>query len=287
MSTLDASIETTCRQAIESADLPGLFPSGTHVYVTDIGEATEVQIAAATRLRRLGYEPIPHVAARRVTTRAALDDRLRRLTGEAGVRDVLVIGGGLEKPAGDFAGAMDVLATGLIDRHGIERVGIAGHPEGSPDFSKAVAQQILLDKQAWGERTGAEMRIVTQFGFSPDRFVAWAEGLRAHGIDLPVHLGVAGPAKITTLLKYAVMCGVGESISFLKRNALSVAALAGSQSPEPIVGPIEAHVASTPGSAIAQLHVFPFGGLKGAAGWLVERGSWTIDGGRQAVAASR
>lgn len=277
MSRLPASIETTPKQATESPDLPGLFPRGTPVYVTDIGDAIDLQVAAAARLRALGYEPVPHVAARRLTTRGALDERLRRLAGEADVRDVLVIGGGLEKQAGEFAGAMDVLETGLLDRHGIARIGVAGHPEGSPDFSEAVAQSILVAKQAFAERTGAQMRVVTQFGFNPEKFVAWAEGLRQHGVGLPVHLGVAGPAKITTLLKYAVMCGVGESISFLKRNALSVAALAGSQSPEPIVGPIEKHVASTPASAVAQLHVFPFGGLKASANWLIERGSWRID----------
>ena len=276
MTKLNASIETSSKQAIESADLPGLFPRGTHVYVTDIGDTTESHVAATKRLRELGYEPVPHIAARRATTKADLDERLRRMSAEAGIRNVLVIGGGLEKPVGEFAGAMDVLSTGLLDKHGIREIGVAGHPEGSPDFSEAVAQQILVDKRAFAERTGAEMRIVTQFGFNPEKFIAWAEGLRAHGVDMPVHLGVSGPAKITTLLKYAVMCGVGESINFLKRNALSVAALAGSQSPEPIVEPIERHVASTPGSAIAQLHVFPFGGLKGSAAWLIERGSWKM-----------
>lgn len=274
MSSLYASIETTAKQATESADLPGLFPAGTAVYITDIGDTIDVLVAAAKRVRSLGYEPVSHIAARRATTRAALEERIRRLTSEAGVKDVLVIGGGLDKPAGEFAGTMDVLNTGLLEKYGIRRVAVAGHPEGSPDFSDAVAVSALLEKQAWATRAGVEMRVVTQFGFSPEKFVAWADGLKAQGIDLPVHLGVSGPAKITTLLKYAVMCGVGESISFLKRNALSVAALAGSQSPEPIVGPIEKHVASTPASAVAQLHVFPFGGLKGSANWLIERGSW-------------
>ncbi len=285
MNKLAASIETSSKQAAESADLPGLFPAGTHVYVTDIGDTVESHTAATKRLRELGYEPVPHIAARRASNKADLDERLRRMVGEAGVRNVLVIGGGLEKPAGEFTGTMDVLNTGLLDKHGIKKIGVAGHPEGSPDFSEAVAQKILIEKKAYAERTGAEMRIVTQFGFNPEKFVAWAEGLRSHGIDMPVHLGVSGPAKITTLLKYAVMCGVGESINFLKRNALSVAALAGSQSPEPIVEPIERHVANTPNSAIAQLHVFPFGGLKGSAGWLIERGSWNMNPKHTAAAA--
>lgn len=275
MTRIAASIEVAPTQALESADLPGLFPQGTRVYITDIGnDATDTLVAAARRIHDLGYKPVPHFASRRLTTRVALEERVRRTTGEAGVKDVLVIGGGLEKPAGEFTSTMDVLNTGFFEAHGITGMGIAGHPEGSPDFSEAIAIDALRQKQEFGERTGINMRIVTQFGFDAKKFVTWADGLKAQGIDMPVHLGVAGPAKITTLIKFAAMCGVGNSISFLKKNALSLTALATSHSPEGMVGPIENHVAATPGSAIAQIHVFPFGGIKKSAEWLVERGSW-------------
>ncbi|WP_419694512.1 methylenetetrahydrofolate reductase [Mesorhizobium muleiense] len=167
---------------------------------------------------------------------------------------------------------MDVLETGRLDKHGITHIGIAGHPEGSRDFSERAALEALRLKQAWGERTGAKFRIVTQFGFDPERFIAWADGLGAHGIDLPVHLGVTGPAKITTLLKYAALCGVGNSLNFLKKRSASLAALATSHSPESFVGPVENHVQAHPGSAIERLHVFPFGGIKNTAKWLEERG---------------
>ena len=275
MTKITASIEIAPTQALESADLPGLFPKGCRVYITDIGnDSTDTLVAAAKRVRELGYRPVPHFASRRLTTRAALEERVRRTAGEAGVTDVLVIGGGLDRPAGDFASTMEVLETGFFEANGITDIGIAGHPEGSPDFSEADAIDALRQKQAFGERTGIKMRIVTQFGFDAAKFIAWAEGLKAQGIDMPVHLGVAGPAKITTLLKFAAMCGVGNSISFLKKNALSLTALATSHSPEGMVGPIESHVAATPGSAIAQIHVFPFGGIRKSAEWLVERGSW-------------
>ena len=92
-----------------------------------------------------------------------------------------------------------------------------------------------------------------------------------------MHLGVAGPAKITTLIKYAAMCGVGNSISFLKKNALSLTALATSHSPEGVVGPIEQHVLANPASVIKQIHIFPFGGLKKSSEWLVDRGSWNLN----------
>ncbi|GLQ37489.1 methylenetetrahydrofolate reductase [Rhizobium albus] len=271
-----ASIEVAPKQAIESDDLPGLFPQGTRVYITDIGTATGEMVAAATRIRGLGYEPVPHFACRRLTTRAALTDRVERLAGDAGVRDALIIGGGLERQAGEFSSTMEVLETGLFDRFGFTDLGVAGHPEGSPEFNEEVALHALRLKKSFAERTGARMRIVTQFGFDAERFIDWSEGLRTEGIDLPVHLGVAGPAKITTLIKYAALCGIGNSVTFLKKNALALTALATSHSPETVVGPIERHVAATPHSAIKQIHVFPFGGLKKSAEWLEQRGSWDI-----------
>jgi methylenetetrahydrofolate reductase (NADPH) len=276
MTRIAASIEVAPTQALESTDLPGLFPKGTRVYITDIGnDDTATLVTAAKRVHDLGYSPVPHFASRRLTTRAALEDRVRRTAGEAGVTDVLVIGGGLDEPAGEFGSTMDVLNTGFFEANGIAHIGIAGHPEGSPDFSNEVAIDALRQKQEFGKRTGIDMRIVTQFGFDAAKFIAWADRLKTQGIDMPVHLGVAGPAKITTLIKFAAMCGVGNSISFLKKNALSLTALATSHSPEGMVGPIESHVASTPATAIAQIHVFPFGGLKKSTEWLVERGSWS------------
>lgn len=272
---IPASIEVTAKQVIESGDLADLFPGGARVYVPDLGTSdAETPVRACRRLRDLGYEPVPHIAARRLTSRIALENRIAALTQEAGVSDVLIIGGGLSQPAGSFASSLDVLETGLLDRYGITKIGIAGHPEGSPDFPDAVAIEVLRLKQDFGERTGAEARIVTQFGFNPHRAIGWAETLGRLGIHLPVHLGIAGPARLTTLLKYAAICGVGNSINFLKKQARSLTALASHQSPETVLGPIEDHWRSNPDSAIRQIHVFAFGGIRNAAEWLETRGSW-------------
>lgn len=273
-----ASIEMTPKQAIDSAELPGLFPAGTRVYIADLGGTDrQTQLTAARRLRQLGYEPVPHLAARRLTTEAALHDRIAALAEEAGVSDMLIIAGGVATPAGAFSSSLAVLETGLLDLYSIKDVGVAGHPEGSPDVPENVAIEVLRLKQAFGERTGARVRIVTQFGFDAERTINWATSLDRHGIDLPVHIGVAGPAKLTTLLKYAAMCGVGNSINFLKKRALSLAAFASNQSPETVVGPIEEHCRRNPDSAIRQIHVFPFGGIKSAAEWLETRGTWRED----------
>lgn len=275
MTKIAASIEVSPKQAVENEDIPGLFPAGTRVYITDVGTDTaETLTAGAKRVKDLGYTPVPHFASRRLTTKEALEDRLKMMTGEAGVTDVLVIGGGLEKEAGEFDSTMKVLETGFFDKYGIKHMGVAGHPEGSPDFSDDVAMEALKFKQEFHNRSDIELRIVTQFGFDAENFVNWANGLSAKGVDLPVHLGVAGPAKLTTLVKFAAMCGVGNSISFLKKRMGAVLTLASGFDPDEIVNPIETAALSNEASAITQIHVFPFGGVKKSAEWLKQRGSW-------------
>ena len=274
---LPASIEITPKQAIEATNLPGLFPDGTRVYIADIGSESELLIRAARRVHDLGYVPVPHFAARRLTSRATLEDRVKAMAEQSGVTDVLVIGGGLDRPRGEFSSSMAVLETGLFDKYGIRDIAIAGHSEGNPDCPEAAVSEALKLKAAFAERSGARMRIVTHFGFDAEKFIAWAGRLRESGIDLPVHLGVAGPAKVTTLLKYAAICGVGNSLAILKKRASALAALMTRFSPDTVVEPLERHVASTPQSPIRQIHVFPFGGIDAAAEWLRSRGSWNAD----------
>lgn len=275
---LPASIEVSPKQAVESEALPGLFPKGTRVYITDVGTDTdETLTAGAKRVSDLGYCAVPHFASRRLTTKEKLEKRIQRMTAEAGVTDVLVIGGGLEQEAGEFASTMEVLETGFFDKYGITHMGVAGHPEGSPDFSEEVAVEALRLKKSFADRSDMELRIVTQFGFDAAGFVHWADALAEHNINLPVHLGVAGPAKLTTLIKFAAMCGVGNSISFLKKRATAVFTMASGFSPDEIVEPIEAHVLTNPKTTpIKQIHVFPFGGIKKSAEWLEQRGTWDI-----------
>jgi len=273
---IPASIEISPKQALESPDLQRLFPAQTRVYITDVGtDSAETITSGARRVKDFGYVAVPHFASRRLTTRVALEHRIKMLSEEAGVNDVLVIGGGLEQQAGEFGSTMEVLETGLFDRYGIKQMGVAGHPEGSPDFDIATAEQALRCKQAFAERSDAELRIVTQFGFDAAGFIQWAEQLAANGINLPVHLGVAGPAKLTTLVKFAAMCGVGNSIRFIKKRASAITTLVTGFNPDEVVNPIERHALDNPGGGVKQIHVFPFGGVKKSAEWLRHRGSWT------------
>lgn len=273
---LPASIEILPKQIPASDQLRPLIPKGTRVYLTDIGTAgtdTEM-LVAARRLQDVGCIPVPHLAARRIKSRDTFETRIGQLAEHAGMNDVLVIGGGLAAPIGPYTSTMDVLETGLLERFGIKDIAVAGHPEGSPDFTRATEIEVLRQKQAFADRTDARLRIVTQFGFDPVRTVAWAEELVKIGIDVPVHIGVAGPAKFATLIKYATLCGVGNSLTMLKKSAGNLMSLATGYSPESFVMPMEEQLSALVHPTISQMHVFPFGGLERASSWLRMRGSW-------------
>jgi methylenetetrahydrofolate reductase (NADPH) len=277
---IPASIEVAPQQALRSTDLPGLLPPGTRTYLTDVGvDSVNDFVAATRRIADLGSVPVPHIPARRIRSREELATRIRAYAEEAGVTDVLVIGGGLDRPAGPYTSSMEILESGLLDRYGIREIGVAGHPEGSPEFSLATAEAALRLKRDFSERSGARLRIVTQFGFDAGVYVDWAMAVRESGIGLPIHVGVAGPASITTLIRYAALCGVGSSVTFLKKRTGALSTLVSSHSPESVVGPIEAHWRQTPETPVRQIHVFPFGGLVRSAAWLRDRGSWPEAGG--------
>ncbi|RUM05654.1 methylenetetrahydrofolate reductase [Rhizobium chutanense] len=272
---LPASIEMLPKQVPMVSEIATLLPAGVRVYLTDIGsdEADAQMLTAARRLRDAGCIPVPHLAARRIASWTALEQRIGRLAEEAGVTDVLVIAGGVKSPTGPFESSMDLLETGLLDRFGITDLAIAGHPEGSPDFSEAIAMKALHQKREFAERTDARLRIVTQFGFDAEKTLAWAEGLQNLGIGIPIHIGAAGPAKITTLIKYGSLCGIGNSLSLLTRHSGNFLTLATGYSPEIFVAPIERYPLAKQ-SLISHIHVFPFGGLDKASAWLRKRGSW-------------
>lgn len=275
---IPASIEVSPKQVLDADTLIGKFPPLTRVYITDVGtDTTDTLVAAAKKVTESRYRAVPHFASRRLTTKQALETRVKRMTQEAGVSDALIIGGGLDKPNGEFTSTMEVIGTGFFDANGIMNIGVAGHPEGSPDFSDEVALEALRLKQEFSKRSGAELRIVTQFGFDAESFINWASGIKSAGVDLPIHIGVAGPAKITTLLKFAAMCGVGNSMTFLKKRSNALLTLATGFDPEEVVRPLEQHWLGADGTpVIDQMHVFPFGGLKKSAEWLESRGSWDI-----------
>ena len=260
--------ETTPAAAAKIADYHAHLRPGTSVFITFLpGSSFADTIAVAARLRREGFNPVPHFAARSVPSRAFLEESLARLTGDTGVDQALLIGGALSQPLGEFSNTMQLLDTGLFDKYRITRIGIAGHPEGSPDIPDAQIRTALAWKNAFAERTGASMYIVTQFCFEAAPVIAWDRRIQSEGNRLPVYIGIPGLASLKALIGHAKACGVGPSMRFLTRQARNVAKLLTVSTPDRLVTALAAYRATDPGYGIQGVHVYPLGGLKKSARW--------------------
>ena len=264
----DFSVETTPGEVSKTESFGAYLPPATRVYIafipgTDYGRVVE----AAKRLRHDGMVPVPHVAARSTPNAAWLDEQLARLTGEAGVDQVLVVGGGVDRPIGDFDNSMQVLQTGLLEKHGIGRIGLAAHPEGSQEIGDAGVSKALADKNAYAEQSEATFYLVTQFCFEAAPIIAWDKTIREAGNRLPVHIGLPVCATLKTLIRYAALCGVGNSARVLSKQAMRISRLAKTATPDKLVLDLARHRAENPDCGIRHAHFFPFGALERTASW--------------------
>lgn len=265
------SIEVLPRAADDIDTLVEVIPGGTRVYVAQTEGVTHGAVAtAARRFRDKGYVVMPHIPARAIKSRAMLEKVLRMYRDEAGVDEALVIAGGM-LPCGEFESSIQLLETGLFDRLGFRRLHVAGHPEGNKatdeGTSTCVSDKAILWKQNYSTATGVEMAIITQFVFDAAPVTAWAERLRGLGVTLPIHVGVAGPAKLSTLIKYAIACGVGPSLGMLQRRATDIAKLIVPYEPNDLIAALAAHKSDTPDSLIEKVHFFAFGGVQKTVEW--------------------
>ena len=268
------SIEVMPRTAEKVEDFRALLPRGTRVYIAHIeGTPIEDMVATARRIAAEGFDVMPHFPARIVHSKATLADWIARYK-DVGVKQALLLGGGVNTPAGDFDNSMQLIETGLFD--GFDRLHVAGHPEGNKDIDRDGGDRIVLQalkwKQDFANRSDAKMAIATQFCFEAAPVIAWADRLAAEGISLPIHIGVAGPAKLQTLIKFAVSCGVGASLRVLQKRAMDVTKLLLPYAPVDFVSDLAAHKARHPHFGIEQVHFFPLGGIKTNAAWVTENG---------------
>ncbi|MEM8626885.1 MAG: methylenetetrahydrofolate reductase [Pseudomonadota bacterium] len=273
-----SSIEVTAKHALENEGLETMFQQGKRVYLADLGtHDVPALIRAARRLTDSGYRPVPHIAARRMADAQDYETRIAGFTQDAGATEFLMVAGSPEKQVGPFPSSLELLRTDVLRARGVADIVVAGHPEGSPDFPDSALLPSLREKVEIAARDDMNLKIATQFSFDADRIIAWEQELKAAGITAPIDIGVAGPAKLTTLIKYATLCGVGQSLSFLKKRGGALMALATKYAPTDVVEPLERHIAEHPESLIKAIHMFPFGGLKGASDWLYEHGNWQRD----------
>lgn len=229
-------------------------------------EDMDARIAAAAEVRALGFEPMPHLSARRIASHEELEQIVRRTVAEAGAKRFFLVAGDPPVPAGPFADTMSLLATGLFEKNGVQAIGIAGHPEDHPAMNEAERWAVLEQKQAEIGSRGMATLIVTQFGFDAEPFLRWLEQLRARGIDCPVRIGVPGPAGIKTLLRYASHCGVGASTKVMAKYGVSIGRLLGTAGPDRLVADLAEGLGPQHGPV--RLHFYPFGGLARTVEWI-------------------
>ncbi|NRB33614.1 MAG: methylenetetrahydrofolate reductase [Rhodobacteraceae bacterium] len=271
------SIEVMPRTAAKVEDFRALLPEGTRVYIAHIeGTPIDDMVATAKRLNADGYRVMPHFPARIIKDKATLADWIARYQGEANVKQALLLAGGVAQPVGDFDSSMQLMETGLFDEAGFTHLHVAGHPEGNkdidPDGSRTNVDAALRWKQDFASRTDAQMALATQFAFDAAGIIKWADDIKAAGITLPIHIGIAGPAKLQTLIKFAIACGVGPSLKVLERRALDISKLLLPYEPTDVLTDLAAHKAANPEFNITNVHFFPLGGIKTNANWAIDNG---------------
>ncbi len=263
------TLEVTPGGAAKIDDFRSVLRDGQIVYVTFLpGSDFRDTVTTVKKLKDQGMRPVPHFAARSIPTRDFFEENLKMLTSETGVEEALLIGGGVDVPVGEFSESMEILRLGLFEKYGIKSLGIAGHPEGSPDIKPAEVIHALLNKNAYAKQSPMHFYIATQFCFEAEPLIQWDRAIRAEGNELPIHIGIPGLATIKTLMKHAQACGIGNSMRFITKQARNVAKLMSVSEPDKLVRELAAYKASDPTCGIVQTHLYPLGGLKKSAAWL-------------------
>jgi methylenetetrahydrofolate reductase (NADPH) len=262
------SLEATLPRPSELGELGGILAAGRPIYLSAPSATSYARLAeVAKQVRQAGFEPIPHLAARGFASRDMLNDFLARVCGEAGARRILVIAGDLERPVGPFADAHAIIASDLLQHHGIEEIGISGFPDGHPRLSADVLDRALREKLAGARSAGLKAHIVSQFCFDADRIGAWIRSLRAAGIEVPIRIGVAGPTSVRGLARYALRCGVRTSIKAMFTGGATK--LLREVAPDDLISDIAADKDAAAMGTLS-VHLYSFGGLVRTARWAAD-----------------
>ena len=224
------------------------LPKVKDVYITLLpGEDFRQVAEKAKELANLSFNPVPHFPARSIKNLDILKDYVMRCK-DGGVKQALVIGGSAQ-PVGDFHCSLQLLETGLFEGF---RIGIAGHPDGSPDISDSDLEKAMKDKKPYADY------IVTQWLMEPDPIIKYVSKQ-----TIPVHVGITGPMKISSLLKFANTVGAKNSINFIKSNLGKTLDLLKPKDPNDLIEKVK--------SVTSNFHIYTFGSLKETNIWLMEK----------------
>jgi methylenetetrahydrofolate reductase (NADPH) len=263
------SVEMTAHRVEDARALGELLPAGTKVYVNHLPRHSLAEtLAALEAVRAAGLEPVPHLAARRVASRAELKDFLQRAVQGAGVQKVLLIGGDDPAQRGPWADSVALLADGALAGCGLREVGIAGYPEGHPRIPRVALERALGEKLSLAAAQGLGAYVVTQFSFAPARVVEYCAELAARWPRVPVFVGVAGPTEAATLLRFAHRCGVSASLRALRAQGMGIARLVTHTDPREQLVAVARYCLARSACNVVGAHFFSFGGAAHTAGWM-------------------
>ena len=225
----------------------------------------ETTLEFAERLTKQGYEVVPHLSARLVVDEAHLKDILERLH-DSGIREIFVIAGDPDEPAGKFAGADELLPVMAQIGHDFEEIGITGYPESHPVISDEVTIEAMYDKAPHATY------IVSQICFDPEVTADWIRRVRRRGVELPIYIGMPGSVSRQKLMRISGSIGLGESARFLKKqsNWLLRLFLPGGYSPDRLIRDLTPSLAD-PQNKVLGFHIYTFNEVEKTEAWRREK----------------
>ena len=267
------SIEVMPRTAAKIESFNDILPKNTRIYIAHIeGVPIQEMISTAKRIQSEGFAVIPHFPARIIENKVILEDWIKAYQEEANIDQALILAGGVDKPHGIFENSMQLVETELFSKYNFKNLYFAGHPEGNkdidPDGTEKNVNDALVWKQKLNERTDINLALTTQFCFDSKAVIKWADELNKNGINIPIHIGVAGPAKLQTLIKFSIACGVGASLKVLHKRAKDIKKLLLPFEPNEFLETLALHKKNNPDFNITNIHFFPLGGIKTTSNWI-------------------
>jgi methylenetetrahydrofolate reductase (NADPH) len=264
----EASIEIHVQDAAHLPASRSLLAPGKKFYVSHLPKQTWESTATMCRaVHEAGFDPVPHIPVRLVPDAETLDRTLDALVSRAQVREVLLISGDYATPVGPYSAVSEVIRSGVLGKHGLTRVSIAGHPEGHPAVVLDEIRRAEREKVQLAEAAHLDVTLVTQFFFEAAPFLEWVCDLRAHGVRARIVGGLAGPASLATLFRFAKRCGAGPSIRALGARPASLLNLIGDHGPDRVLGEM-AQSLNDGDSDFSGIHLFSFGGFLRTCEWL-------------------
>ena len=243
-----------------------MMAQGAEVFVASLPKDTiDKQVAAVVRIHQAGLKPVPHIVARNIKDLASLEQVLNRFVTEANIDTALILGGDRDDAVGDFDASLQLIETGLLQKVGIKKIYLGCYPEGHPRISTEILDKARAAKLIAAEKAGLEVELVSQFCFESQPIIDFARKLRAEGVEVPFRVGVAGPSSRATLVKYAIICGVGASLRALKERQDLAKNMTSGETPERLITELAEALEKEPDLGLNGVHFFTFGSLEKSA----------------------